>query len=126
MSKIVGLPDISFEALEAEVKNGARFVCYQYCVSILVMTYSRGTDVYYIPPGKSAVAKGLGWTALSFVVGWWGIPWGLIRTPMALATNLSGGKNLTHEVMAHYRSQFQVHVPNGSADEIVWGNQQAG
>jgi hypothetical protein len=31
---------------------------------------------------------------------WWGIPWGPIYTIQALATNLRGGKNVTHEVIA--------------------------
>jgi hypothetical protein len=43
--------------------------------------------------------KGLGWTALTVLLGWWGIPWGPIRTIQCLITNLSGGKDITREVI---------------------------
>ena len=42
-----------------------------------------------------AVAKGWTYTLLSLVAGWWGFPWGFIYTPMAVATNLGGGRNVT-------------------------------
>jgi hypothetical protein len=35
----------------------------------------------------------------TLVLGWWGVPWGLIYTPMVLIGNLCGGKNLTEAVM---------------------------
>jgi hypothetical protein len=30
-------------------------------------------------------------------LGWWGVPWGLIYTPLTLWTNLSGGRAVTAE-----------------------------
>lgn len=97
--KIQGIDGLSPQQLASEVQAGAKFVVYQWCISVLVMTFKRGTDIYYIRPGENAVVKGLPWTLLSLVVGWWGIPWGLIYTPMALFTNLSGGKDVTVAVM---------------------------
>ena len=35
------------------------------------------------------------YTLVSLVFGWWGFPFGLIYTPMALITNLSGGRDVT-------------------------------
>src|SRR5262249_15977215 len=72
----------------------------EYCFSIIVMTFKRGTDVYYIPPGGSTASKSLPYTLLTLLLGWWGFPWGFIYTPMAIATNLGGGRNVTKQVLA--------------------------
>ena len=98
--KINGIDGLSPQQIAEEIDNGAKFVVYQWCISVLVMTFKRGTDIYYIKPGENAVVKGLPWTLLSLFVGWWGIPWGFIYTPMAIFNNLSGGKDVTHAVMA--------------------------
>lgn len=37
---------------------------------------------------------------LSLLFGWWGFPFGLIYTPISLFQSLSGGKDITREVMA--------------------------
>ena len=93
--KILGIEGKSPAELQFEIQRGAKLVCYQYCVSILVMTFRRSSDLYFIPAGQSAVAKGLPWTLLSLVAGWWGIPWGPIFTVQSLITNFGGGKDLT-------------------------------
>jgi hypothetical protein len=85
--------------IQNEVNNGGKFVIFEYTVSILVMTFKRPTDVYFLRAGESHWGKSLPFTLLSLVVGWWGFPWGLIYTPMSLFTNLSGGKDVTHEIM---------------------------
>jgi hypothetical protein len=99
--KILGIEGMSPDQLQFEIRRGAKLVCYQYCISIVVMTFRRASDVYYIPAGQSAVAKGLPWTLLSLVAGWWGIPWGPIFTVQSLVTNFQGGKDLTTELSAH-------------------------
>jgi hypothetical protein len=60
-----------------------------------VITLRRSSDAYYIPAGESAVSKGLPWTLLTLVMGWWGIPWGPIFTVQSLIVNFKGGKDLT-------------------------------
>lgn len=100
MAKINGIEGMSYSQLVGEVQTGGKFVIFEYCFSILIMTFKRGSGIYYIKPGESALIKGLPFSLLSLAVGWWGIPWGLIYTPMALITNFSGGKNVTAEVMA--------------------------
>jgi hypothetical protein len=98
--KILGIEGMSPDRLQFEIQRGAKLVCYQY-ISIVVMTFRRASNVYYIPAGESAVAKGLPWTLLTLVAGWWGIPWGPIYTVQSLVTNFQGGKDLTTELSAH-------------------------
>jgi len=98
--KIHGIEGMTTNEINEELRRGAKFVLYQYCISVLVMTFKRGTDVYFIKSGESAVGKGIGWTILTVFLGWWGIPWGPIHTIGSLITNFAGGKNVTAEILA--------------------------
>lgn len=97
--KIIGTEGLSVTELNNELQNGGKFVIYQYCVSVLVMTFKRPSSIYFIKNGESAFLKGLGYTLLSLLLGWWGIPWGPIYTIGAIIRNCSGGKNVTQEVI---------------------------
>jgi hypothetical protein len=82
-----------------EIQRGGRFVVYQYCFSIIFMTFKRNAPVRFVRAGESASAKGLPFTLLTLVVGWWGIPWGFIYTPQVIYKNLKGGVDVTHYVL---------------------------
>ncbi len=106
MTKIIGLEEIqSGGQLQQEISDGGKFVTYQYCISILVMTFRRNSDIYFIRAGESRLLKGLLFSLISLLFGWWGLPWGLIYTPAALFTNFSGGKDVTAEVLATMRTR---------------------
>jgi hypothetical protein len=96
---IKGLENITHQQLAQELAQGAKFVVYSYAISVIILTFKRGSDVYYIRPGESAIAKGMPFTILSLIVGWWGFPFGPIFTIWALIVNLGGGKDVTHEVV---------------------------
>ena len=112
MAKINGVEGMSYSQLVGplRVQSGGKFVVFEYCISILIMTFKRGSGIYYLKPDESAFVKGLPYTLLSLVLGdfvpdhrgtkSWGFPWGILYTPMALITNFRGGKNVTAEVMA--------------------------
>jgi hypothetical protein len=53
-----------------EIERGARFVIFQYTVSIVVMTFRRNSKVLFIKPGESPISKGLPYTAMSLFLGW--------------------------------------------------------
>ena len=105
--KIHGLDNITGAQLAEEIDKGGKFVIYQYCVSILIMTFRRPSEIYFIRAGESAVGKGLGFTVLSLVLGWWGIPWGPIYTVGSVITNFQGGKDVTDAVVKSF-TQPQV------------------
>lgn len=102
--KINGIDGMNGQRVAFELQRGGKFVIYQYCVSILVMTFRRPSDIYFIRAGESAVAKGVLFSVLSFVLGWWGIPWGPIYTIGSLITNFGGGKDVTAEVLSALQS----------------------
>jgi hypothetical protein len=97
---ISGLDGLSDEEINRELQNGARFVVFQYTISIIVMTFKRSSDVYFIRSGQSVVGKSMGFSLVTLLLGWWGIPWGPIYTIGSLFTNISGGTDVTDEVLA--------------------------
>ncbi|MBK9774513.1 MAG: hypothetical protein IPP57_27425 [Candidatus Obscuribacter sp.] len=95
--KIIGLEGLSEEELQQELQNGAKLVYFEYCISVLVMTLS--VLELLCQKSENAVVKGLPYTLISLIFGWWGFPFGPIYTIGALINNLSGGKNVTTEFL---------------------------
>jgi hypothetical protein len=91
---------MSVAELREAVAAGASFVCFQFCISCLVLSFKRSSPIILVRAGESAVAKGWSYSLISLFAGWWGIPWGPIWTLMTVAQNLSGGTDLTAPVMA--------------------------
>jgi hypothetical protein len=90
--KIRGIEGMTPAEIDFELQRGAKFVYFTYCVSLLIVTFRRPSDVYFIRAGESAVVRGLPFTLISLIGGWWGIPWGPIRTVQCLHSNLTGGE----------------------------------
>jgi hypothetical protein len=99
MSQIKGIEGIDGQELQRELENGAKFRMYQYTFSMIIMTFKRPSDIYFIRAGHSSLAPGLKYSLLSAVVGWWGLPWGLFYTPWAIISNMTGGIDVTGAVI---------------------------
>jgi hypothetical protein len=98
--KVIGAEGHSPESLRDEVARGATFVIYSYNISLLVISFKRPSGIHFIKPGQSRVLKGLPYTLCSLLLGWWGIPWGIVYTIQSLATNLRGGVDVTAPFLA--------------------------
>lgn len=103
--KIRGIEGMRAGEVDFEIQRGARFVFFQYCISIVVLTFRRASDIYFLRQGQSAVTKGLPFTLLSLVAGWWGIPWGPIYTIQSVYNNSRGGKDVTASVLNSVRAE---------------------
>jgi hypothetical protein len=97
--KIKGVENLSPDQLRHEIERGGRFVIFQYCISIVVLSFKRVSDIHFIKGDESAFRKGAGFSLISLLLGWWGIPWGPIWTVCSLITNCRGGRNITPEVV---------------------------
>ena len=100
MAKIKGLEGLTGAQVASELARGAKFVVYEWCVSIIILTFKRPSAIHFIRSDENAVAKGLGYSLISFFFGWWGIPWGPIYTIGSFITNFKGGKDITGQVLA--------------------------
>jgi hypothetical protein len=94
---IRGAENMSSDQLNFELQRGGRIVRYLSCISIVIMTFKR-SEVYLIKAGESSKSKGFLFALLSFVAGWWGIPWGPIYTIQSIICDLKGGEDVTSQV----------------------------
>lgn len=83
------------------LRAGWRCVRFESCYSFLLATVVRQSPVHLTPHWQSRYWRGVGYSLVSFAVGPWGIPWGPIHTLKAAWTNLTGGVDVTAEVLAH-------------------------
>lgn len=101
--EIKGIEGLSKADILAEVDRGGRFVVFSYAMSFLLVTLRRNSDIHFLRAGEGALGPSAPYTLTSLFLGWWGIPWGLIHTPASIFSNLSGGKDVTTEVVALLR-----------------------
>ena len=92
------------QQVEDEINRGARFIVYQWAISVVIMSFKRNTGVIYVKPGESPAVRSLPYTLISFFLGWWGIPWGFIYTPQVIYKNLNGGTDVTPFVLQAVRA----------------------
>jgi hypothetical protein len=92
---IAGIHNLTPLQIEEELSRGGRLVFYEYCISLVFLTLRRPSRVRLLRAGQSGVLRGLPYTLLTLLLGWWGIPWGVLYTPIVLLTNLTGGQDVT-------------------------------
>jgi hypothetical protein len=98
--RISGLEGMTAADIERELRHGARFVLFTYTISVLIMTFKRPAGIYFVKGGRSAILNGVPPTLVTLLLGWWGIPWGPIYSIGSIFGNLSGGKDVTADVLA--------------------------
>lgn len=81
--------------------DAGRLVYYEVCVSLVLVTLRRPSGLYRLRPGEWGLWRGLPYALVTFLLGWWGVPWGLVYTPRALWANLTGGRDVTPAVAEH-------------------------
>ena len=97
--QIIGTEGLSTDQINDELERGGRFVTYQFCISVIILTFKRSSKIFFIKSGESRVTKGLQYTLISFFFGWWGFPWGPVYTIGSFITNFGGGNDITMEVV---------------------------
>lgn len=106
--QIKGLRGLAMAELHDELIAGGKFVTYQYCISILFMTFRPPTNVYFVRPGQSTFYQSLPFTLVTLLLGWWGFPWGAVYTIDTLINNCKGGTDVTEFVIETVLAQQAV------------------
>ncbi len=84
MNSMAILSGATLEFEDREYSAETELVQYQWCISIIVMTFVRVTSFKIQDrDSSSAVMSNL----LTIFGGWWGVPWGPIRSIQCLAGN---------------------------------------
>lgn len=98
---IRNIDGLSNQEVVTELQNGGKFVIFYYSISIIVMTFRRGSGIYFVRAGENPIKFGWKFLLISILLGWWGFPWGPIYTVQSLITAFKG-KDITKEVMAQF------------------------
>lgn len=98
--KIKNLCAISRKEIETFVGNGGRFIQYHYCISLIVVSFKKASPVYLLHKHENKLRKGLKYSVLSVLFGWWGFPLGLVYTTDCLVRNFKGGNDITADIIA--------------------------
>lgn len=81
------------------LEGGGRFVVFTYTISIILMTFRRSSDVFLLRYDETAFKHGYPYFIISFLLGWWGIPWGPIYTVQSLFYSFKG-KDITEDILS--------------------------
>jgi hypothetical protein len=81
------------ELVQKVRSHGGALIEYAWVGSALLFTYRR-THIVWLRPGGSRVARGLGYTLISTLLGWWSLL-GIFWTIQTLVQNLMGGVDVT-------------------------------
>jgi hypothetical protein len=101
---IYGIDKLTLRQVEQELSDGGCFVFYEYCISLVFVTLRRPTGIYFLRANDTGLLRGIPFVLISLLLGWWGLPWGVIYTPLTIFTNLSGGHDVTTEVWSLLQS----------------------
>ncbi|MBL8002525.1 MAG: hypothetical protein JNL05_11230 [Flavobacteriales bacterium] len=93
------------ERYNAFVSAGGRFVTYRYTVAVVIYRMDHPSGVHFVNGRTQAILRGIPYSLLSVLAGWWFLPTGPIRTIQCLLTNLSGGHDVGADVLEHIRQQ---------------------
>jgi hypothetical protein len=88
------------EELRTQLVNGARCVRFEFCLSLLFITFRRQSPVYLTHSWQERYLRGLWFSLLAILFGPWGVPWGPLWTLWAVWVNTTGGVDCTAEVLA--------------------------
>ena len=106
---IKGVQGRNIKQIQDEISQGGKFVQYTWCVSLLVVTYRYHSPVYFLRKNQTAFGKGLPFTIITLMLGWWSIPYGPFYTLASVYRNVAG-KCVTEAVMKHLYKQTRGHV----------------
>ncbi len=93
-------------------RQQTRYIVYQYCISLVLLSFKRSSGPIAVPVGGGRLVPGLRYVLVSLIAGWWGIPWGPLWTIETVVRNLRGGIDVTEAVHA---------FANGGTAGPSWG-----
>ncbi|MBX9581739.1 MAG: hypothetical protein K2X87_15660 [Gemmataceae bacterium] len=91
---------LAADEVARRLRAGWQCVRFEHCLSFLLATVRRQSGIHLTRDWRSRCLRGFGYTAAAVVLGPWGIPWGPVWTLRAFWTNLTGGVDVTAEVLA--------------------------
>ena len=72
--------------------TSTRQVRFEYCISLIVLTWRRESEVVAIGARQKKWFASLPYCLITLLFGWWGLPWGFVLSPIVIWRNLKGGR----------------------------------
>jgi len=98
-ASIRGLGRLTVGEMRTAVKDGARFVVFEYVLSFLFGARRRTSPIFFVRPGESIIWQSLRYNLITLVFGWWSFPFGPAFTIGAIRDNLRGGHDVSAQVI---------------------------
>lgn len=97
---IRGAEGLHPDDLHRLLREGSRCVRFHYCLSLIVVTFRCTSRAYLTDTWQTRYLLGLPYSLLTLALGIWGVPWGLVLSAKAVWVNLSGGEDISAQVLA--------------------------
>ena len=112
--KVLGIEGLTLGELVDRVKDGSRFVVFDWCIGYGVGSVRLPSAVHFVEPGESTARRAAWRTLATLLTGWWSvIPFGPEETIDCLRENLGGGRDVTARVLRLF-AQVELHSSAGS------------
>jgi hypothetical protein len=98
-ASIRGLGRLTVGEMRAAVKDGARFVVFEYVLSFVFGVRRRTSPIFFVRPGEAVFWQALRYNLITVVFGWWSFPFGPAFTIGAIRDNLRGGRDVSAQVI---------------------------
>jgi|WetSurMetagenome_2_1015567.scaffolds.fasta_scaffold107566_1 hypothetical protein len=96
--------DLTKQELDVLIAKGAKFVSYQYIISVpIFFPIRRFSKLYFIKPNEQSSKYSLPYNLMSFVFGLWGLPMGPPFMVKTFILNFKGGMDLTEDVLVNLK-----------------------
>ncbi len=96
---------LSLGELKQKIKDGDRFIVFQYCITPIFASYTPFSPAILISDKSQTKAYIRRYNWISAIFGWWGVPHGPSSTISALKLNLRGGLDVTDDIMHNISEQ---------------------
>ena len=104
--KLVIKDNFSLDELRNEIQNGGRFIVFPFCISLIfAVTLKRFSSAIFFKNGESILKFKSKYNLISYIFGWWCIPWGPIQTITNIRINNSGGMDITDDILLNITEQ---------------------
>jgi hypothetical protein len=100
LMNIVGIAGLELSEINDNVQSGWRFLQFEETRSFIVVSRRSFSPHYFVRPNEPTMTYAKKHILMTAILGWWGIPWGLIGTPISIMRNLRGGNDTTSEVLS--------------------------
>jgi hypothetical protein len=95
LSAIRNIGRMTIGEMREEIKRGARFVVFEYVISLILVSRQQVSPTFFIRAGESTFFQSLPYTLITAVLGWWSFPFGPANTIVAIRDNLRGGRDVS-------------------------------